>query len=464
MREKVERFCRKHKLLPEGCKVLVACSGGADSLALLDILWHLAPRHRWQIMAAHYEHGIRGADSLADAAFVAVFCRSHHIPCFVEHGCVPDAARQNGQTMEQAARRLRYDFLQRVCREQALDFIAVAHHADDQAETVLMRILRGTGIKGLGAMRPQSGEHGQLVRPLLGVSKAEILAYCQAEGLDFREDATNFVADCTRNRLRLQLIPCLQREYNPEIRRALCQLAEVAAEEEDFLQAEINRYWQDERYVRQADGALVQQTAAALHPALQRGLIRRLWEKAAGSAFDLGYPQTERVRRMLMQGTTGSQQELSHHYVARLAYGFLSILSVQVDRQNDLPAQLPEKTLVIPGRVSWGKYLLLADWKAWSGAKTSPGELYLDPQGFAGELVLRTRRPGDYIQLPAGRKSLKKLMIDDKIPQAERDKLPLLAVGSEIIWMIGRRRSANCLQSGADYHRILYLRFEERGI
>jgi tRNA(Ile)-lysidine synthase len=147
-----------------------------------------------------------------------------------------------------------------------------------------------------------------------------------------------------------------------------------------------------------------------------------------------------------------------------LAYGVLTIVPAKADSQDDMSATLTEKALVIPGKICWGNQQLLAEWKAWSGAKTSPGELYLDPQRFAGDLVLRTRRPGDYIQLPAGRKSLKKLMIDDKIPQGERDKLPLLAAGSEIIWVIGRRRSVNCLQSGADYHRILYLRFEERGI
>ena len=141
MREKVEQFCNRYKLLPDGSRILVACSGGADSMALLDILRKLAHRHQWQIFAAHYEHGIRGDDSLADAAFVADFCRMHRIPCFVEHGQVPQAARESGQTLEQAARTLRYAFLQRICRQQKFDYMATAHHADDQAETVMMRIL-----------------------------------------------------------------------------------------------------------------------------------------------------------------------------------------------------------------------------------------------------------------------------------------------------------------------------------
>ncbi len=460
MREKVEQFCNRYKLLPDSSRILVACSGGADSMALLDILRKLASSHQWQIFAAHYEHGIRGADSLADAAFVADFCRMHQIPCFVEHGQVPQAARESGQTLEQAARSLRYAFLQRICEQQKFDYMATAHHADDQAETVLMRILRGTGIKGLGAMRPQSGS---IVRPLLDLSKTEILAYCQAEGLAFREDATNWVAECTRNRLRLELLPQIRREYNPEISRALCQLAEVAAEEEDFLQTEIDRYWSDERYVRQQDGVLRQQPVSALHPALQRGLIRKLWEQATGSALDLSYQQTELIRALLRRGTTGSRQELSHRYTAYLAYGYLMVAQVKPKGHREELDNLPETVLTIPGTVRWGKYQLTAEWRAWDGGKTLPHELYLQPQNFSTELVLRTRRPGDYIQLPAGRKTLKKLMIDDKIPQAQRAEMPLLAAGSEIIWMIGRRRSSRCLQGVCDNHKVLYLSLEERG-
>lgn len=433
-------------------------------MALLDILWQMAPRFQWQVAVAHYEHGIRGEASLLDARFVAEFCQKRGISCFVEHGDAPQAAAERAYTLEQAARSLRYGFLERVRQLQGYDYIATAHHADDQAETVLMRILRGTGVKGLGAMRPQSGAEGHIVRPLLQVTKAELLAYCQQAQIPYREDATNFEADCTRNRLRLELLPKLQREYNPEISRALCQLAEVAAEESDFLQREIECYALDGAYVRQEDGALAQRQVSGLHPALQRGLIRNLWARSTGSALDLSYQQTELLRQLLLQGETSSQQELSHHFVGRVAYGWLTIDRSSLNGPFDpSTSDLLEAELEIPGETFWGDLQLKACWQKAMQAGTGPDELYLLPENFSGRLVLRTRRPGDFMLLPGGRKKLKKLLIDDKIPRSERDTLLLLAAGSEIIWMIGRRRSARCLQGSADYHKILYLRIEKRG-
>ena len=177
----------------------------------------------------------------------------------------------------------------------------------------------------------------------------------------------------------------------------------------------------------------------------------------------MSFSQTELLRTLLLTGKTSSRQELSHHYVAHVAYGYLIIDKSNIDKSN---IDLSEVTVNIPGVTCWGDFQLIAQWqdrKEYQGAKTSPEELYLHPEHFAGPLVLRKRQPGDFMNLPGGRKKLKKIMIDDKIPQEQRDTLPLLAAGSEVIWMIGRRRSANCLQGSADYHRILYLRIEKRG-
>ena len=156
MLEKVERFCQVNQLLPKGAGVLVACSGGPDSLALLEVLWRLRGRYQLRVAAAHFEHGIRGEASEADARFVQDFCARQGIPCYLGAADVPLAASRSGQSLEQAARTLRYAFLEETRRSCGLELLATAHHADDQAETVLMRILRGTGTAGLAAMRPRS--------------------------------------------------------------------------------------------------------------------------------------------------------------------------------------------------------------------------------------------------------------------------------------------------------------------
>ena len=237
MIEEALRYARAQGLLHHGMHVLVACSGGPDSLALLDILLRLRGRLRLALTVAHFEHGIRGASSEGDASFVAAFCKERGVPCFIGHGDVPSAARAQGKSLELAARELRYAFFWQTMARVGADVLATAHHADDQAETVLMRILRGTGLDGLSAMKPREGKK---IRPLLFARRAEILAYCGARGLEPRHDATNDLPDCTRNVLRLKVLPYLQQSCNPEVARALCQLAELARADCDYLEQQLD--------------------------------------------------------------------------------------------------------------------------------------------------------------------------------------------------------------------------------
>ena len=204
MLEEAVRYARAQDLLHLGMHVLVACSGGPDSLALLDMLLQFRRRFRLVLTAAHFEHGIRGASSAEDARFVAAFCRERKVPCFIGHGDVPAVAKAQGKSVELAARELRYAFLWRTLERCGADVLATAHHADDQAETVLMRILRGTGLDGLAAMKPREGKK---IRPLLFARREDILGYCQERGLEPRHDATNDIPDCTRNLLRLKVLP-----------------------------------------------------------------------------------------------------------------------------------------------------------------------------------------------------------------------------------------------------------------
>lgn len=458
--EKVEQFCRQHDLLPQGAGILVACSGGPDSLALLMILWRLRARYHLRVAAAHFEHGIRGAESQADAAFVKSFCQERGIPFRMGNGNVPSYAEENGLSLETAARKLRYAFLEKTRKALAMDFLAVAHHADDQAETVLMRIFRGTGTKGLAAMRPRSGSEGHIIRPLLGVSKQEIRAWCALMRLSPREDSTNQQADCTRNFLRLCTIPQLRREYNPELSRALCQLAEVAAAESDYIGTQVDAIWKHPLVEQQESVTLAIEPFSKLPLALQRGVVRRFWQSLTGSERDLGFVQAESLRRLCLTGRTGSRLELPGGWLTRIAYGRL----VGQRAVEEGPVDRPPVPLQIPGRTVWGNYSCEASWREGLPSHTDSYEYYLCPDSLSAPLVIRHREAGDSIQLKGGRKKLKRLLIDDKIPRQERDQLPLIASGHEILWVVGHRRSALCLVDNdtTDKKKILYLKIQRR--
>ena len=231
---------RREGLLPRGAHVVVACSGGPDSLALLSLLLELRPLLSLTVTAAHYEHGIRGGASAEDAAFVRRFCAARAVPCIVESGDVPQAAARASESLETAARRLRYAFLERTRGRVDASLIVTAHHADDQAETVLLHLLRGTGLDGLAGI-PARDAARHLVRPLLPFPKQELVDYCRARGFSPRHDATNDVPDALRNRVRLSLLPELARAYNPAIRQGLCRLADIAAEEREAAEHQAAR-------------------------------------------------------------------------------------------------------------------------------------------------------------------------------------------------------------------------------
>lgn len=332
--KRTARYCEAEGLIRPGMGVLVACSGGADSLSLLDMLVRLSrlSRYDFRVEAAHFEHGIRmeNGASLADAHFVEDFCRAQQISCRIGHGNVPRWAAEQGLSLETAAREMRYAFLEQVRRERDLDVIATAHQADDQAETVLMRLLRGTGVEGLAAMRPRARGSLPLIRPLLFATRREIEDYCTARGLKPRQDATNAEPDCTRNRLRLETLPRLAAEYNPRLVQALCQLAAICAEETDFISDQTDAAWPELVSGR----CLLVGPFRELPPALQCVVVRRYWQLCTGSGKDLPFAHVERLRSVLLYGHAGSQQELPHGWLFRLQREGRLLFAVMEERKK----------------------------------------------------------------------------------------------------------------------------------
>lgn len=470
---KLTRFADDHQLLPQGAAVVVACSGGPDSLALLDWLLAQQTKRQLSITVAHFEHGIRGEDSRADAEFVHDFCAARGVPCRIGHGDVPGCRAAKGLSLETAARELRYSFLRQVVTEcfSAIKplptrwdtrevFLAAGHHGDDQAETVLMRILRGTGVKGLAAMGPSrvmtewltpGGEPGtklpvrcRLIRPLLAVNRQEIEEYCRLRQLEPRRDATNDEpGEAVRNSLRLELLPLLRSRYNPEINRALCQLAEIAAEVQDCVEAataeKAGKILQDNQIDRRAFSVCPR--------AVQQEIIRRL-----PGMENCAYRDIESIRRLISRGESGQRLDLPGA-VLRLEYD--RAVFARTVGNGIVTGEKPGERLLFngeetaPGTEFCGKIFsvdrrrISEEERSACGANDSSVAL-IDADRVKLPLGLRVRRPGDAYLLPdgGGRKKVKDFFIDRKVPREERDIVPLLVDGDgNIVWLVGFLRS-----------------------
>lgn len=269
-----------------------------------------------ELCIAHFEHGLRGQDSIDDAAFVKAFAEERGIKFIGGQGDVKAFAAEEKISIETAARILRYEFLS----GQRCDAIALAHHADDQAETILMKLLRGATSSGLSAMkfRTFSKDYGLLIRPLLRFRKAELESFCREKNLSPRIDATNFEFDATRNKIRLELIPTLEK-FNPALVDTLCRLSEVTADESDFIDRQAEKIFP----VVVKDSSIVRAEFLKLHPAIQRAIIKKFLSQVTGSTKDFGFVHFEGVRKVLINGLSGV--ELPMNLRANLAKGKLSI-------------------------------------------------------------------------------------------------------------------------------------------
>ncbi|MFC2728321.1 MAG: tRNA lysidine(34) synthetase TilS [Centipeda sp. (in: firmicutes)] len=439
LQKHVERVLRAQGFFSPACTLIVACSGGTDSLALLDVLERLRAAGGAELVCAHYEHGIRGADSIADAHFVEEFCAARAISCVCAAGDVPVYARKHRLSIEAAARICRYDFLHRVRAERGGDAIVLAHHADDLAETVLLRILRGTGPAGLAAMRVWDGLH---LRPLLSVKRMQIEEYAAERGLSPRHDATNDAMDARRNRVRRALLPALAHDYNPAVREALTRLSTLAAEEDAYL-AKLA----EDAYVRAVcPEGLALAVLRDLHPAMQRRVLRLFWTRETGMAQDFSYLHEERLRALITaKGTARTEMPGGWHAAAR--YGVLALVCTPMAQRSaeksEILLPLGDEYVIINFQgmtfhVRCLTHMTADDWRRMERREAVYADLAQMPP-----LVLRTRRAGDYIQLPIGRRKIKDVFIDDKIPREDRDNIPLVAAAGthEIFWMVGGRRS-----------------------
>jgi tRNA(Ile)-lysidine synthase len=489
---KVIDFIQRHDLIPSKEPIVVGVSGGADSVCLLHLLARWRRRLGIGLHIAHLNHELRGVESQADAEYVSNLADSLSIPATIDSQDVARYRAERKCSLEEAARELRYSFLARVARNVGAHRIAIGHTKDDQVETILMHILRGTGIAGLCGLAPcpplaydsqgtslppkaPTMTKGQprsllIIRPLLDITREETSSYCRKQQLDPRIDSSNLLPSFFRNRLRLHLLPLL-RQYNPSIDQALLRLGDIAKEDNDLIEQQASGLWDE--LARQEDDTvyLDKKQVAALPVALQRHLLRMAVARLAGDIRDIEANHIEAARSLLSKQPS-KRVCLPHGLICQRGYDELaitrqrsvlaapiSVIASEVSEPQLPPCPFPplpdELYLEVPGKTAFSGWNVLASIvRRGVTSPSSRGTLSTSKTSYQSNLVahfdlqktgvnlhVRKRRPADRFQ-PLGMNMSKKLhefMVDAKIPRSWRGRIPIVSSPKQIIWVVGWR-------------------------
>ena len=447
MRQKARNTIAQFHMFPQNAKIIVGLSGGADSVALLHVLCSLKEEFGWRITAVHIHHGLRGKEADGDAAFAEEFCAKLGVPCVVRKVDVKAEAKARKLGEEETGRLLRYAAFQEIAGEDG--YIAVAHHKRDQAETMLMRLCRGTGLKGLTGMSPV---REKICRPLLFCSRGEIEQYCKENNLMWREDATNQEEKYTRNKLRLRVLPLLE-EINPKAVEHMAETAELLSAEEDFLELQAAACYEKVKAdAPKGEVRLKRKELQALHPAMRRRVLRKAME--AFLSAEISQAQIEALEDLL-QKETGKSRDFLEGVHAENRYDVL-VLTMKKERAEGYRYLLPLGESVFISETG----LRITAWTGEKGELLSEDTKCFDFDKIHGELFCRSRKTGDVISLKNGRKKIKDLFIDEKIPRNERETFPLIAVGEEVLWAVGLRVSEK-FQPDEHTKKFLYVKTEK---
>lgn len=419
MEHTVEKYLQEQQLLKDGERVTVAVSGGADSMALLTVLLQLRQRLHIDVSAAHFNHGLRGEEAKRDEDFVCDWCKKNGVPVTVGHGDARQHAEETGQSLEEAARSLRYAFFEQL----QTDKVATAHTANDNAETLLLHLLRGTGPRGMCGIPVQRGRY---IRPFLTVSRAEIEQYLSENGICHIEDSTNTQDDCVRNRLRHRVMPELLRE-NPQFLTAVSRSIQLQTQEDNYLSDLANEAAANCRAEEGYDCAKLR--------ALPKVILHRilLGELRAHAVENPATHYIEALHRLVYTDDPSASVSLPRGLKGVREYALLKFIYTQ-------PKSFPAVTLTIPGRTA----VPALDMEI-SCFVTKNSEKYhkkdekiiLKYDMISRTVCVRPRKSGDTLRLTGGTKTLKKLMIDRKIPAAKRELLPVIEIDGKVVAVDG---------------------------
>ncbi len=430
--KKIEQTINKNHLLNDGDVVVVALSGGADSCALLMSLISLAQSRHLKLIVAHFNHGLRGAESDEDEEFCRSLAEKLELTFETERMCQQTVPR--GMSPEDYFRRERYTFLEKVAREHGANRIALGHHLQDQAETVLLNMLRGSGLEGLKGFVPM--RDNRFIRPLMEVTRKEIQEFLAESGMGYRDDSSNDSSVYLRNRIRRELIPFLKERFNPKIEESLARSAEILRREDSFLDQCIGEILASP-YIQKKKGEASVSTEyfKTLHPALGFRLIRALLENLVPADKGFSFVHIQSVVNLLSANSSGKRVALPYSLCAEREYGRLTLKLTSGSKIQNY-----RYIMSVPGIIDLKERHLILSLR-----RGTPDEIdfnrknssYFDEDKIKEPLIVRNRQNGDWFE-PLGTKGsqkIKKLFIDRKLPKNERKGIALITDRESVIWI-----------------------------
>jgi tRNA(Ile)-lysidine synthase len=451
LKQQVLDTIKKNKLISYGDGIIVGISGGYDSVCLLHILYCISSEFNIKLYPVHINHMLRGEEALRDENFVKDFCSSLGLELYVKRIDVALKAQNEKISLEEAGRNARYEEFNSVAQYNSASKIAVAHSKNDQAETILMRIFRGTGLEGLKGIEYK---RDNIIRPLLDTDRSQIEDYVNKNGLCAIIDSSNLHTDYFRNRIRLNVLPEIKSAVGSDITENLIRLSKIVVADEDYLRYNAELYYQ--KCLIQKKNFYIEldlQELMKMHQAMRGRVLRMAILSSSGSINGLGYVHIDKLFWLIESGQTGARVNIPQGMMAVKSYRSLIIKKQETKKDQSFEEKLnisgntyisSINAIVTTQLIKFEKY---ENCKEFIVENKGTYIRFFDYEKLKKEemIVVRNRRDGDIFKpvKSIGTKKLKEFFIDNKIPRDERDKFPLIAINKEIIWIIGNKTSDN---------------------
>jgi len=463
VKDTVLKTIGRNNLISKGDCIIVGLSGGPDSLSLFDVLMSIKKEKKLTLEVVHVNHMLRQGAADEDQHFVETLCANNGIRCWTFCENCNVIAKKYSMSTEEAGRKLRYDAFVKVARTMIKEGmnpdkikIAIAHNLNDQAETLLFRLIRGTGTDGLAGMdyirRDRSGFI--IIRPLLDVKREEVEEYCRKRKLEPRVDDTNSQPIYTRNKIRLELIPYLRDNFNSNITEALTRLCMLARDDTNYISRQADKAWEEIHITGKGSQCVLKRDLLkSRDPAIRHRIILRAFEEA-GLFRDITFAHIEQADKLIGGRNASGRIDFPHGFTLSVSYNRVKCSS-PVEKKPVVEQHIKARILYIQD------YMKIPNTACFDMDQLS--HVYDFAGGPLSMIVARTREPGDYMQLAVGRKSIQDMMVDMKVPRELRDTIYMAAIGNEILWIpdgVSKERFTENYKVTEDTKKVLILEIE----